>query len=180
VLLTLFYVTQFLYLIPCVPCFALNAWTCIIFSEHNEIWLPYLIISFVNNYSSKTFLNIFLFLTRISTLICGPKVWEYVGDMQLWNSALNTVLNANTINKQKIHGLHHNAGKSLNDSIIHQFKIFSSIQTSSNNKKYFQTLFIHGTVCLATGTVHNLFHQEFSTRCDLVLPLSNFTTFNFP
>jgi hypothetical protein len=53
---------------------------------------------------------------------------------------------------KKNHFLHHNAGKSLNDSMIHQFKIFSRIQTSSYSKKDFQTLFIHGTVCLATGT----------------------------
>jgi len=47
--------------------------------------------------------------------------------------------------------LHHSAGKSLNDSMIHQFKIFSSIQTSSYCKKDFQTQLIHGTICLATG-----------------------------
>ena len=76
---------------------------------------------------------------------------------------------------KKMQCLHHNAGQSLNDSMIHQFKIFSAFKHQVTAKRMFRHYSFMAQSVLQQ--VHNLLH---STGCDLVLPLPNLSTFTFP
>ena len=128
-------------------------------------------------HSTSNFWNVYGWMCEGSDLIsggtthgcstmtmCQPKYFGAIFNVNfnivLRQSLVRQLVNKKTLTisqrtvrmwKKKKQFLHHNAGQSLNDSMIHQFKIFSSIQTSSYSKKGVQTLFIHGTVCLATG-----------------------------